>query len=725
MHYYRFIFLLFFSFSFSYTQSFDSLAVDSADSLLPVFNSDPVIIEATRSGLPLLETPYAVENIEINDYQKAQRHISLEETLQSVAGLFVNNRNNFALGDRISIRGNGARSSFGVRGIKIMLDDIPLTMADGQSQLNNLDLGSVGKIEIIKGASSSLYGNAAAGVINISTEEAARQPLQFSPQFIIGSYDLVQLQGKLTGTYEKSAYLVNISHLKSNGFRENSAVQSWSVNAINHYQSSDKLKITTLLNYFDSPYALNPSSLSMEAIKKDRSAARYFVKQQGSAEKTRQGQAGVTFNYKTSQNDNLKLTIYGLKRSITNPIPSRIIELERSAAGLRFVYSGQSSFSGLNLRWTGGIDSEIQDDQRKEYSNQGIAVDLVDHIESSDIINKIIYGEKLQQQVEQVSGIGPFLNIQLPLYENWIFTFGARYDLYNFDVKDKFLADSSDDSGNIKMQQFSPMAGITYFIYPGHSLYLNYSSAYQTPTTAEFGNSPSGKGGLNSNLKPERIKNYEIGIKGVLPDYQLFYQSAFYFLHVSDMLVPFQNELSDEIFYRNAGRAQNTGIEFSLSGKIITALEFQLSYSYMDFKFLNYSITDPLSGAGKTINLKNKKVPGVAPQRFYTSAVYTSRSHFFSGLQLIWTDAYFVNDFNGDPSGNISKKAYINNSYTCINFRTGKTWSLKHFDIQFFAGIDNIFNTSYNGSVVPNAGNNNFYEPAPGRTWYSGIKLVL
>jgi len=160
---------------------------------------EPVLVTATRSEQIIYRVPYALDLMAQRDLQRAEVGLSLDEALRALPGVTVNNRYNLSQGDRITIRGIGSRTPFGVRGIKIILDGIPLTMPDGQSQLNNLDLGSAGKIEIIRGPSSSLYGNAAGGLINIQTQSAQTIPIWMQPQFIAGSNGLRKWQAKSSG----------------------------------------------------------------------------------------------------------------------------------------------------------------------------------------------------------------------------------------------------------------------------------------------------------------------------------------------------------------------------------------------------------------------------------------------------------------------------------------------------------------------------------------------
>ena len=227
-----------------------------------LYRLKPVVVTATRGERLLHRVPYALDVLGQRELQRGEVGLSLDEGLRSLPGVVVNNRYNLSQGDRITIRGVGSRTSFGVRGIKIILDGVPLTMPDGQSQLNNLDLGSAGRIEVVRGPSSSLYGNAAGGLITIQSESPPDTPVQIQPQFVAGSYDLRKWQAKVSGEIERQSYFVNVSHLGLAGHREHSDATSVSLNAVGRREVSQHTSLAVVLNYFDAPYLLNPSSLS-------------------------------------------------------------------------------------------------------------------------------------------------------------------------------------------------------------------------------------------------------------------------------------------------------------------------------------------------------------------------------------------------------------------------------------------------------------------------------
>ncbi|MDZ7361382.1 MAG: TonB-dependent receptor [candidate division KSB1 bacterium] len=687
----------------------------------------PIIVTATRAERARDRVPYALGVIEQKDIQRAEIGLSLDEALRAIPGVVVNNRFNLSQGDRLSIRGLGSRAPFGVRGLKIILDGIPLTMADGQSQLNNLDLGSVGKIEILRGPSSSLYGNAAGGLIDIHTETAANSSLQFRPQMTFGAFGLRKWQGKASGQIGRQAYLLNLSHLQLDGYREHSAAQSTAFNVVSHRKLSHHLKLSVVFNYFDAPYLLNPSSLSKTDAEKSPAATRFFVKQQGAGKRTRQGQGGLTFKHAGAAS-RFEATVFGLTRALFNPLPGRIIELDRTAGGIRAVYNKRWQIGQAFLSWTAGADYERQHDSRVEFENHGLANDQIGVAKNEDILKSVRYGARLLDQKENVVGIGVFSELEFSPHSNWMFTLGGRYDRYRFDVADRFLSDGVDDSGARRMEKFSPLLGVVYRIHAFISFYGNLATAFQTPTTTELSNQPAREGGLHPTLQPERITSYEFGLKGSWPKIHCHYEAAFYRFRVKDMLIPYQiaGRAGEEIFYRNAGRARNKGFEAGLQWTPFKSLRAAGAYAFMNFVFEDFPVETITGNTVTPVQLAGKKVPGVPAHRFFASLLYEHQTGAFAEVDLQYVDRYFTSDFNGPPpSGNKPLRDFMNAAYRTVDVRAGFQPRFKNFRADFFVGVNNLFDERYNGSIVPNAAADRFFEPAAGRTWYVKSEIHL
>src|SRR5690606_29906141 len=246
-----------------------------------VYTLQPVEIITAR---PVINFQ-SFEFIEKDEIQNFNTALSLDETFTKIPGLLISNRNNPSLGDKISIRGIGARSSFGIRGIKILVDNIPLTLPDGQSQSNNIDFFSSGKVEILKGPASSYYGNAAGGVINFYTEFPSNKVLNVSPEISIGSFGFHKYSLKLSGEYNQHSYLLSLNNINNAGYREHSASKIYQLNSVYRNNFTENIILTTVINYFNSPFLLNPGSLTKEASEQDRKSVREFNRTQGTGEK--------------------------------------------------------------------------------------------------------------------------------------------------------------------------------------------------------------------------------------------------------------------------------------------------------------------------------------------------------------------------------------------------------------------------------------------------------
>ena len=702
---------------------------DSLDTQkIPVYFLEPIVVTATRSDRPVYRVPYAIDIIEKRGIQKSQIGLSLEEALRTVPGVVVNNRYNLAQGDRIVVRGIGSRAPFGVRGLNIILDGIPLTMPDGQAQLNNLDLGSVGRIEVLRGPSSSLYGNAGGGLISIQTEFAPTITLQFEPRLIMGAYGLQKWQVKHSANLGRHSYLINLGRMLSDGHRQHSSADWTSANAVGQHRVSNRFRLTTVFNYFRSPYLLNPSSLTKMDAKMSPSKVRFFVKQQAAGKRVRQWQGGITLRSADSPEHQFSTTFYGLSRSLLNAIPGRIIELDRISGGFRSDYSRPFEVGIWRFRLTMGADVEIQKDLRSEFKNHGIPEDQVDGAAARTLFDFLEYGPLMLDQNETVYGLGLFSQLEMSLDSRWALTHGYRYDRYRFSAMDQFLGDGSDDSGTRYMDKLSPMVGLIYRPSDFVKVYGNYSTAFQTPTTNELSNRPTGKGGFNPTLQPETLESYELGIKGSWPVRKLNYSASVYRMKIKDMLIPYQiqDPTSEEIFYHNAGKTENEGAEIGIDWIPAEGLRTALSYTFMDFVFKDFLVETSLADTLLRTQLSGNRVPGVLPHHLFLDAEYQHETGLYSAVELEWIDQFFANDFNGPPPGtNDPVQDFVNDSHFVVGIAIGFHHQFRQIAFDFFLRLNNLLDDRYNSSIVPNAFGYRFFEPAPGRTWYTGVSITF
>ena len=664
-------------------------------------------VTATRAVRSNYDLPVATSVI--TNTHRARPGLSLDESLRPVPGLFVSNRHNLSQGDRLSLRGLGARAAFGVRGIKILLDGIPLTLADGQSQLNNLDLGSTSRIEILRGPSSALYGNAGGGVLSAHTQAPAESTWRIEPRLVWGSYGLLRLQTRLSGQTDKTHYFASLYDLQSEGYREHADARARGLNARIGHTLTRELDLTLLLHLHDAPYLFNPSSLDHDTAEQRPHSARGFIVGQGASKKVRQSQAGLRLKYRPAADRTSTLVFYGVDRDLKNPIPGRIIELDRRAFGLR----SENEFAWRDLRLVTGIDLDLQDDGRREFANEGLPDGVT--VNDEQVFSAVQYGANQVNQQEKVRSIGPFLSLEKDLGPALTLTFAGRYDRYHFEVEDRFTATAS-ASGTREMDQFSPMVGLVWRLSPLARIYGHIATAFQTPTTSELGNRPNGAGGFNPDLEPERILSFETGFRRHVPQLRLDVNLALYQLEVTDALIPFQVEdpASEEIYFRNAGQTRNRGLELALRSDLRSDLRLTLAYTFGDYVFEDYEVE---TNDGR-LQLADNEVPGVPRHRLFTALAYQGPRGFFADLELERVGRYWANDFNGPPPQNDTPAvAFQNDAYLRTDLRLG----LHHRASEVFLGVENLFAADYSGSIVPNAFGGRFFEPAPGRTLRLGL----
>jgi iron complex outermembrane recepter protein len=674
-----------------------------------IYTLSPVEVTDVRTGLNNFQSFNLIEKAEI---QRGETGLSLEQSLYIIPGVTVINRNNPSMGDKISIRGIGSRASFGVRGIKILLDNIPMTMPDGQSQTNNIDLLSTGSINILKGPASSFYGNASGGVIKIYTEPASDRLLNTEPRFLAGEDDLYKYTLKLGGRGGPHSYLVSFNNTNYDGYRDHSAQRSYHVNSVYKLRLTDGILLSTVINYFNSPFQQNPSTLDRQAVIADRRQVREFIKLQGAGQKADQLQGGININLTGNEFD-LETTIYYVRRNLLNPIPGRIIDLERDAGGFRSAASKEFRSKNLLIDITGGVDIEHQSDKRNEFVNQGVTQP---GLRPSEIFNNLNYGNQLNDQNEIITGVGPFISAEFLFNNRFGLISVVRYDNYTYKVSDYL----TDNSGSRTMEQVSPSAGILYKPDLFSRIYFNYSTSFQTPTAVELSNRPDGEGGFNPDLQPERIRQFELGGEYLFPAINSSLSASVYIMNFNDLLIPYQSTLSEEIYYRNAGRALNKGIEMTAAMSFSRRLAATLSVNYMDFRFDDYIVN--YEGTG--YQLEGNFIPGIPLRTVSFGLSYKTVSGIWSRLNLQWNDEYYTNDFNGPPPlSNSPGENFINEAYIQTDFRGGYLFDFNRLKLDIFAGVNNILDKKYNGSVVPNAAAERFFEPAPGRTIYGGVSL--
>ncbi len=320
-----------------------------------------------RVPLPRLRAPYAVSAVGEEEARRARPGLGLDEALGAVPGVQVDNRFNYALGERISIRGSGARAQFGVRGVRVLLDGLPATLPDGQTTLNQVDPGALGGAEVARGPAAALYGNASGGVVQLFSPPPPPVPLGVESRVVAGGDGLLRLQGSAGGRSGALSWRAHATRLRYGGFREHSSAENVLGGAqLGWRRGRDGVRLVLSGVGYD---ARNPGSLSDSLLRADRTRAFARNVAQRTGETGRQGQAGVAWERALGGGGALEVAGHALARSLENPIPDRVIDLDRRVGGVRATLSGRLGAEGAGVRWTAGGEAEAQRDRRRNRRN--------------------------------------------------------------------------------------------------------------------------------------------------------------------------------------------------------------------------------------------------------------------------------------------------------------------------------------------------------------------
>lgn len=652
-----------------------------------IYELTPVTINSTRFEIEAIKSPLATTSLSKSFIQRGQNQLSVNESLDAIPGLFALNGNNFSQDLRVSIRGFGARSAFGIRGIKVLVDGIPESTPDGQAQVDNLDLGVLESIEVVRGPSSSLFGNASGGVISFTTQNPTVTPF-VEARVAAGSYGLQQYQLKTGQQRGKFGYLLHGIHVKTNGYRDNSGMKNTILNGKFNFQLNEKSELQFLANYANSPQADDPGGINLAQAEEDRRSARDRNLSFMGGEEIAQSRFALIYKNEIAEGQELAIKTWISNRDFANRLPfgfGGIVEFDRRFTGFTTNYGLDKTLFGLPYRLKIGIDLQNQADDRTRFVNE-----------------EGMKGNMTLNQKEEFLSFGAFLVQELSLSEKFTAMLGLRYDAIRLKATDNFLS-NGDQSGESNLNNFNPTFGLVYSASDAANIYGNISTSFETPTLTELSNNPSGLGGFNPELMPQEATNYEVGIKGIVNN-KLRYEMALFSINVKDEIVSFELEdFPDRDFFRNAGSTDRKGIETSFTYNIARGLNAFLNYTYSDFKYDSFRSFD------------GNFLPGIPKHSTFFALNYSKTKGIFGSLQVRSIGELFAKDDN----------SVAVDGFTVVNLKLGYRHQMLNSHIEPFFGINNLLGTEYFDNVRVNAFGSRFYEPAPTANFYGGVKVYF
>lgn len=655
----------------------------------------PIVVTVLRSPVRLDRLPFSTSVLAGSVLSEGNTGVFIEEALHGLPGVRVQNRYNPAMGERISIRGFGARSQFGVRGIKILVDGIPATLPDGQTTLDHLDIGSLGRVEALRGPAAALYGNGAGGVILFESAAPYAGPYSQQATVVAGSDGLLRLQATGSGTTGNLAFRASAAQHRFEGFRSNptdsgedpySRATRTTVNAgFTSVTAGGTLSVQ--LSGLDLE-ALNAGSLPSELFDDGSDEAWGFNVRRRTRKYVTQGQAGISWRGPLGGMEGA-LSAYGVRRELDNPIPTSVIDLDRNGGGVRLALAREWRTATGSGRVDFGAEGEVQSDDRRNFANDG-----------GDA------GELTLDQHERVRAAAFFGQLRLPVAGRLNVVSALRFDHFSFRADDRFAAAGNpDDSGTRGMSGLSPSLGLHLGL-GGHGLFASVARSFETPTTTELANRPDRAGGFNPELDPQRGWTAEAGMRGELGDGTVYDLAAFS-SKLSGQLVPFEVPAAPgRRFYRNVGRSRLHGFEASVRTALSSLLTARLAYGYVDARFTEFSVGGD--------DFADNRVPGIAPHRLEAS-LRADRGPWFGEIRL---------EARADVPADDANEAAADD-FTLVGLRFGAAEvGTGNMRLSPFAGITNLTNVRYATSVVVNAFGGRYFEPGPDRGGYVGLSVT-
>jgi len=678
--------------SITLTVSISSMAQSSAGS------EEELVLEVTSPRLvrDLYETPAAVSVVSAPDIREGQQRLQLDESLDTVPGLFFQNRYNFAQNLRLSTRGFGARAPFGIRGIRIQVDGIPYTLPDGQSQIDAVDLDSAQRIEVIRGPSSVQYGNASGGVIDITTARGDDMPPGARLRQDVGSDDYYKTTAQANGTQGNTSGIATMSWLNYNGYREQSEVEKGLFNGRLSHEWGEGQRLTATFNALHTPKAEDPAGLTAEQVAEDRRQATDNAKRLDSGQDVDQQTLGLLYEAPAGGAGDLTVSTFFTRRDFRQQLPfpgPSLIAYDRQFYGISTDYQQDSQFAGRPLTWAVGADLHHQSDERRRYS---VAF-------SGDVTGQT------QEETQNATTAAVFAQGDLAVTERFNVSIGTRFDRLRLSVDDDKL-DDGDDSGSRTYDEFSGFAGVSYRLAPRQQLYATIGTAFESPTFTEFAN-PDGSGGFNPDIEPQQALNREVGVRGSFGD-GLSYDMALFSIRVDDEILPY--EIDNRTFYENAGRTERNGIELGLGWDISYAWRITSALTLADYRLRDFTDEQGNDADGN-------RLPGLPREQWVTEVEWRGGGQRFAALE--WQ---YVGDLYAENSNQTNVS-----DYWLLGIRAGDSVRIGRQSLNFYGGVRNLLDEDYFSNIRINANadrpveERGYFEPAPGRTFYAGLEWVF
>ncbi|MBI5784281.1 MAG: TonB-dependent receptor [Rhodocyclales bacterium] len=671
-------------------------ALHAADTRI---TTEQVVVTATRIERNSFDLPVSIDVVEGETLRDGKPLVNLTETAVRIPGVVVNNRYNASQDLAVSSRGFGARASFGVRGVRIYADGIPITMPDGQGQTGTFNLDTAKSVEFMRGPFSALYGNSSGGVVHIHTRDGELQPT-LGGSLTAGSYDTLRESLTFEGQNGGLNYIVNATDFESDGYREHSRNTRETLHAKLRYSFSEATRLTLLASTLDQ-FAEDPLGLTEAQYRQDPRQAGTNAIARNTRVYRKHEQAGVVLDHALSAQDGVSLTGYRGTRDNqqyqTLGAAGRVAAIDREFGGTELKWTQRASLADRPFNLAAGVNYDSMEDVRTQYNAAG----------------GVLIPGATRDELQKVHNVDEFVQATFEPGADWLLVAGLRHTDIRFDITDR-MPTPVDGSGSLRFSNTSPVVGATYRLLPTLNLYANYGRGFETPTFIELtyvGNpTTNGGAGPNLELQPSKSRNYEVGAKALIADNTRVNLAAFRIDTENEIVTDLGNGATAS--FKNAGRTQRVGIELAIDSALPYEFNVYGAFSWMTAKFRD----DFCTGSPPCVPVAaDNRIPGTYGTTAY---VELSWQHPASGFATALEGVHFGHTYTNDS--NVQQAE----GYSLYHFRAGFAQKLANWRLREFLRIENLTDETYVSSVRVNASQADTgaaFEPGARRNAFVGI----
>ncbi len=660
-----------------------------------------ITVTAPRVEIPLKQNPAATTVVETPILNAMPRTIAIDEALKLVPGVRVDNQ---ADGERVHlyIRGEGILTERGTRGIKTLVDGIPLNDPSGYvPDFYDIDWAAVRRVEVLRGPAAAFYGSGSSGgILNVLSRDGGPEAVSGAAALVRGAFGLKKGYAQMGGTTGKLNYSLTGSILSGDGYRVWSAYKADNARGKFAFTLSPKVKITAIAGWTNF-YNQNPEGLNLAWFSADPKTLRRQANPDSASknefQKTGRATGGLVGSFELAKNLDLSVTAYYRNTKYSESVPSTVIHRQFNTPGVMTQVDHTASWGRVTNHLTAGVDYAWQSIDETKYPNLGGAVEGPD----------LVADQTLTQ-----SGIGAFVLDRLELGQWGIFGSG-RYDRVSNRLDDHLRAGGVDLSGEVVYRRPTGRFGITWNPRADLGFYASWGTGFLPPGTEELVNNPYALGGYNTQLVAATSTGEELGVRGSLGK-TVSYDVALFYLDTKNDFGRYRISTRPlETFYGNVGSTHRYGLETSLAWFPIEAVALRAAYTYSHFR---YTTVQTLTGESFT----GTWLPNSPQHDLYADAEYHVTPALVTGAALEYVSGWYIDSSNRVLPNGYGKTA----PYTLAHVRIGCRFEWSGIPLELMLSGRNIFNVLYYGFTEPDPDGNS-YQPAPTAEWSLSLRLGL